>query len=999
MQSRFWRGLFFFVICTVGLPALAAAQSQITGLVRDESGAVLPGVTVEAASPVLIEKSKTAVTDAQGRYTIVDLRPGTYKITFTLTGFATVAREALELPANFVATVNVDMKVGSLEETFTVTGQTPLVDVTQAARTQVVTRDMLDELPISRHFMSVTTITPGIRFQVPDIGGSRQMEQTYPRGHGVEGHQAQQMVDGMSITSNEEGLYQSYVNDALTAEVSVTTGAQSAETQGGGVRINMIPKDGGNIVSGSVFVGGTDGGWQANNIDDYLRSQNISRANGIAHIQTFNGSLGGPVSKDRIWFFVAAKHTSADELVANTPEHIILPDGTDLRSTVDQYIRDALGKVTWQINQKNKLSAFFDRNWKRKGHDFGAGTDPRAGSYRDPRTGHYAVGQIKWTNALTNRWLVEAGFSNPYNHVTINNRPEADLPNYLPNGQVNPAWLANARHADTANNINPRCALAIGCRVWVSNGQDERKEATAYRIVASVSYVTGSHNMKAGITNSTGPGHYYHTRQADLVQNYANNRPQSVTVYSTPANRFDHLNYDMGYYVQDVWTIKRLTVSPGIRVDNFNAEVEETTNPAGRFVPARFFQARKNYPNWKNDLGPRLSVAYDVFGDGRTALKAGFGKYYELVTTGWTDRYSTSEVTETRNWFDCQINAAGTACVNTLVPLPTDGDDIAQENEIAAGTVNFGLNPNARSIDPNIQRQGNREITASVSHQLFSRMSVTAGYYHRTYQDIQDMDRTLISLSDYSSFQLATPDMSRDKTLAGVIDPNAMIAVFNLDPAKRGVYNIAQVDRNVPNQLIYNGVDVSFNARLMQGSTLVGSWTTEKHVSVFCAGDDNPNGQVTADIYTGFNDVSNGGRYCDERNFKVPFTSEFKLAGNYPMRYGFDFGAVWQSYAGTARTITWQPAATQFPNGRTNTETIIMNAPGSLYYPRYNQLDVNFKKNFRAGRKTFSAQVDLFNALNGNTIFARQSAVGNSLGDVTTILQGRLVRLAFQMKF
>ena len=114
------------------------------------------------------------------------------------------------------------------------------------------------------------------------------------------------------------------------------------------------------------------------------------------------------------------------------------------------------------------------------------------------------------------------------------------------------------------------------------------------------------------------------------------------------------------------------------------------------------------------------------------------------------------------------------------------------------------------------------------------------------------MDRTLITLSDYSSFPLATPDLSHDKTLAGVIDPAAMITVYNLDPAKRGVYNTAQVDHNVPNQLIYNGVDVSFNARLMQGSTLLGSWTTEKHVSVFCANDDNPNGQVTADIYTGF---------------------------------------------------------------------------------------------------------------------------------------------------
>ena len=147
--------------------------------------------------------------------------------------------------------------------------------------------------------------------------------------------------------------------------------------------------------------------------------------------------------------------------------------------------------------------------------------------------------------------------------------------------------------------------------------------------------------------------------------------------------------------------------------------------------------------------------------------------------------------------------------------------------------------------------------------------------------------------------------------------------------------------------------------------------------------------------------MSNGGRFCDQRKFHVPFTHQFKLAGNYPVPYvGVDVGLVLQSYAGLERTITYQPVATLFPApGRTNTETILLNKPGSLYYPRYNQVDLNFKKNFRMGRKTFSGQVDLFNALNGNAIFMRNNAIGASLGQVQSILQGRIVRLAFQMQF
>ena len=183
------------------LPVLAHAQSQFTGQVRDESGAVLPGVLVEASSPALIEKSKTAITDDQGRYTIVDLRPGVYRVTFTLTGFSTIVRPEVELPSNFVATINADMKLGSLAETITVSGQAPMVDVTQASRTDVVTREMLDVLPTTRHVFSVSNMLPGIRFATPDIGGSRQMEQTAPRGHGVNGAQAQEAVDGMSTSS------------------------------------------------------------------------------------------------------------------------------------------------------------------------------------------------------------------------------------------------------------------------------------------------------------------------------------------------------------------------------------------------------------------------------------------------------------------------------------------------------------------------------------------------------------------------------------------------------------------------------------------------------------------------------------------------------------------------------------------------------------------------------------------------------------------------------
>ena len=165
--------LLLLFACVLLFPEGVAAQSQLNGVVRDESGGVLPGVTVEAASPVLIEKVRTAVTDDQGRFNIVDIRPGVYRITFTLTGFNTVVRDNVEVPGGVAVTTNVDLKVGALEETITVSGQTPLVDVTQATRTQVLTRDLIDALPSTRNIMSVGMMVPGIRLGTPDVGGSR----------------------------------------------------------------------------------------------------------------------------------------------------------------------------------------------------------------------------------------------------------------------------------------------------------------------------------------------------------------------------------------------------------------------------------------------------------------------------------------------------------------------------------------------------------------------------------------------------------------------------------------------------------------------------------------------------------------------------------------------------------------------------------------------------------------------------------------------------------
>jgi hypothetical protein len=395
-----------------------------------------------------------------------------------------------------------------------------------------------------------------------------------------------------------------------------------------------------------------------------------------------------------------------------------------------------------------------------------------------------------------------------------------------------------------------------------------------------------------------------------------------------------------------------------------------------------------------------MAAVYDLFGDGRTALKTNFSKYHRQYDADPAAAYSPIGLTsETRNWFDCLLNAAGTACSGAAAA--TNNNGIVEDHEIgpspAGGT--FGVLRNNTLGD--LARQWNWEFTAGVQHQVMPRLAVGAMLFKRQIHEIQMTDRSFITLDDYTSFPVRMPaEISRDPDVAAVLDPNETITAYNLLQTKNSVYGQGLVDiSGNQDKSLYTGFEASFSARLTGGSVIFGSWTAEKNVSVFCESNDNPNGPPRGDLYQGRN-VAAGGRFCDQRKFSIPFMHEFKLAGNYSLPYGVDFGAVLQSYGGLERVIQWTPAATLFPNGqRTQSQTIILSEPGQLYGERWDQLDVNFKKNFRYGNKVHTFQIDIFNVFNNNSIRTMNDTVGNSLGQVTAIMPGRFPRLAYQFKF
>jgi hypothetical protein len=293
------------------LPSLAWAQqsSGIAGVVRDSSGAVLPGVTVEASSPALIEKVRSVTTDGDGRYNIVDLRPGTYVVMFSLTGFNTFRREGIALTAGFTATINADLQVGALEETVTVTGAAPLVDAQNVRQQKVVSSELLSALPTgSKAIQNLVTLTPGMN-GTADVGGSSGLYRSNgPRAatfHGKAG--VKLLFDGMNILA-ANGSSNAYVpNPAFAEESTVETGGISAESSGSGIVMNMIPKTGGNTFSYSASFLGTRGGLQSDNLTDDLRALGLRSTSKVVHLYDANVTAGGPIRKDRVWFFTAGR--------------------------------------------------------------------------------------------------------------------------------------------------------------------------------------------------------------------------------------------------------------------------------------------------------------------------------------------------------------------------------------------------------------------------------------------------------------------------------------------------------------------------------------------------------------------------------------------------------------------------------------------------------------------------------------------------------------------
>jgi len=973
--------------------SMASAQqaSGIAGIVRDTSGGVLPGVTVEAASPVLIEKVRSVVTDADGRYSIVDLRPGTYAVTFTLPGFSTLKRAGVELGAGFTATVNGDLSVGSLEETITVSGAAPLVDTQNARQQTVVPKDLLETLPTSQMSMgTLANLTPGMNGN-PDVGGSAGTYSQQAQVAGFHGKTNSNRInyDGMRV-SNMCGVSSiSYIiNGAMVEEMVVETGGFTAESNSSSVLMNAIPKEGGNSFRGGIYGTYSNGALQSTNVNADLRSRGITQGFETTLMYHFDATVGGPVARDRLWFFTAHRWTgnrNKSDVFWNATQGtpFYTPD-LSRPGTQQEDLRSNAVRLTWQLSPKHKINAFVDVQDNkmprhRRSTGFSAPEALPGWSFPEP-AGLY---QATWTSPVTSKLLLEAGGSFMLQPWCLS-----------PQDGVTPDHISIT---EATTGLTYNSASGVG-----PYGVDPCRKTDRYAQRFSVSYVTGSHAFKVGIQNEQGiHDSNESTINPDFPVSYRfqNGVPVQLTMYASPYEQLNRLKADLGVFAQDTWRIQRLSLNLGLRFDYLNAGVKAQQAAANPFLPARSFEALVKVPEWF-DLSPRVGASYDLFGNGRTALKFSAGKY--MVA-------SNGEIAKALNPFVTSVNSVNRAWTDR------DGDffpDCDLVNPAANGECGvfsntaFGQQRVTTQYSEQISRGfSNRDylwdVAAEIQHQIGPKLSTSFGYYRNWYGNFAVTDNVLVGPGDYDPYCITAPTDSRLPGGGGY----EVCGLYDIKPAKFGqVDNLVRPARDFGNQQrVSDFFQINANTRFDNGIRIGGGFDFGRTMTDTCFTVDSPQQVVLTDVLN---------YHCRQ---VIPFegTAQVKLNGSVPLPGDFVVSAVLQNTAGPTITAVYsatnaevQPSLGRPLAGGTRTVNVSLIEPFTMFEKRRNQVDLRLSKVFRLGSRRIRANFDMYNAFNAASILGINNNFGaqwrrpqSGGGTNSAVLDARLIQLSGDITF
>ena len=1011
-RRRYPASVLALALASCLVPGIADAQIEVSGTVTDALGnRPLAGVTVEASSPVLIQQRVSATTDDRGRYLLRNLRPGSYTFTFRKQGFLTSVQAEIDL-SGAAQEVTAKLVSGDVDQTIEVSGKPPNVDTRGVRTTQVIGRQTTANLPVASGILNAATLLAEVGQETglaqQDVGNTARSAEVPLVTHGSKGNDQSLTRNGLPASNMVRGGSLAFGRpaSASTEELVVDTSTPSIDSATGGIRIDVVPQQGGNVLSGEVVASYAGSGMQGSNYTDELKQRGLIAPGGIEANWETHAALGGPVVRDRVWFFVFGRQRGADFTVPNmfynlnarNPAAWEYVEDPDRPAIVVRRFLEGHGNLTLQTSPRHQIRLLYDqqRNCLCPGTILSTSAPESSRDRYDPLLRSIQAG---WTYTVRADLLLEAGAVH-----RLEKRHFAP-----PDAAGPPGMVAVIEQSGKIPNLAYRAAPTFF---------DERYETFFWRV--KLSHITGSRQLVIGAGDGVGSSTTLTYSRHPLSYRFLEGVPNQITMYATPYEQQVDVDHDLGAFAEHKWTTRRLTSILGLRYDYFaNGFPDQHLGP-GMLVPDRnlFFPATPNL-RW-HDLSPRLALALDTFGNGRSTIGislsrslAGYGTALSGVATD-ANPISQLSLSASRRWTD--VNGDYKPDCDLLNAAAQDYSASGGDKCDVLNPSTFGTPGQAQWFDPRLQRGwGKRDynwlFVVRGAHELRQGLVVDAGYFRRHYGSFQVTDNRAVGPDDFNTFSVTAPIDPRLPGGGG----NVVEGFADVKPSLFGqVDNAVTLSRHYGQQTDqWSGVDVAMRATLAGGSWVRGGLSTGRLTTDNC--------EIVAEVP----EVLQGGAalrvpvtaqawlpasFCHQES---PWLTQVKAYGGYPIpKTGARVTAVFQSLPGVpvlaqylASNASVKDSLGRDLSGGALTVPVHLVRPGTMYGDRLYQLDMRLDRTFGTGRTRLTVNADVYNVLNASTVLTQNNNLRlGADGAVvwltpTEILPARFLKLGVQLRF